>query len=71
MKPSASEHISKPVRATDNHSEDAVQPGYIVRPTRDSQFLVPTVLAEENLSLAAVEAPQLSTILEHDAGVSY
>ena len=51
-------------------NSQAMRLGYTIRPIGSREYLVPTILAEENLSLAAAEVPYLASEDIHSAGVS-
>ena len=68
MQASTSDHIAQ---TPEDLNDIAVRPGYIVRPINNKEFLVPAVLSEEDLSLTAVEVPDLSAIMDKGAGVSH
>ena len=49
----------------------AMRLGYTIQPIGSKDYLVPTILTEENFSLAAVEVPYRAPDDIHTAGVSH
>ena len=69
MLPSSSAEVTPSL--DNNPNEMAIRPGYTVRPYDNDKYLVPVVLCEKDMPLAAVEMPDVSGIWDQDPGVSH